>query len=75
MTDLKRISKFDSDETGFLFEYAGEMHFLSQDDIEMHLMKYFKIRERLKLEKGLRKEYETLDSAYQEYLTILEIVR
>ena len=75
MTDLKRVSKFDSDDCGFLFEFDGDPHFLSEDDMEMHLVKYFKIRERLRLEKKLRKQYPSLDEAYKEYLVILEMVR
>ena len=75
MTDLKRVSKFDSDSSGFLFEFDGDLHFLSQDDMEEHLLKYFKIRERLRLEKKLRKQFPTLDEAYKEYLLILEMVR
>jgi len=79
MTDIKRIKKFDSHNNNhimsFVVEFAGEQQVLNEEDIEVHLKKYFKIRENLKKEKKVRREHDAVNEAYEIYQALLILYR
>ena len=75
MSDLKIINTLENDAEGYAVDVDGQLYYFSADDLESQLYKYIKIRERLKMEKRLRKEHEQLKDAYQAYLAILALVK
>lgn len=75
MSDIRKIEGLDDNPGGYFFEFGGEQMFLPMDEVEMHLRKYFKIRDRLKKEKILRKENNTLNDAWIKYQAILALTK
>lgn len=81
MSKVRKIDRFDphntedsADEGIFLLEFEGKQYVLSYEDVEKHLCEYFELREQLRREKKLRKQYEHLDELYGEYRTALALV-
>jgi cell division septal protein FtsQ len=76
MSSIQKIEKLDSNEYSFTYVTDdGTVIYISADDLEIHLKKYFEIRKQLKKEKKLRKEYQSLDDAYKKYQAILALVK
>ena len=74
MTDITKIEGFEN-AGGYCLEFDGSQVFLPTDEIETHLVKYFKIRERLKRDKRLRKHNPALQDAWDKYQAILALTR
>lgn len=72
---LAKVDGLDGNPGGYVFEFNGSSHFLSIDEVETHLKKYFKIRENLKKEKQLRKDNATLNDAWEKYQAILALTK
>lgn len=72
MANFRQIKRVDSQhEMGYVLEFNGELQYLTSEDVEIHLKKYFKLREILKEEKNMRKEFEVIQDAWETYQALV----
>lgn len=57
-----------------IIDFEGELLFLTMSDVEEEIQRYYSMREKLRKEKKLRKENDTLKQLYKEYKVMLTLL-
>lgn len=55
-------------------DFEDELCFLTMNDVEEEIERFYCMREKLRQEKRLRKEYETLQLLWDEYQMMLKLL-
>ena len=55
-------------------DFEDELSFLTMDDVEEEIERFYSMREKLRQEKRLRKENETLQLLWDEYQVMLKLL-
>lgn len=57
-----------------IIDFEGDLYFLTMSDVEEEIQRYYSMREKLRQEKKLRKENETLKELYSQYKVMLKLL-
>ena len=57
-----------------IIDFEGALLYLTMSDVEEEILRFYSMREKLRQEKKLRKENETLERLYDEYKVMLKLL-
>lgn len=63
-----------SSEAIVCIDFENDLYFLTMNDVEEEIERYYSMREKLRQEKRLRKENETLQRLWDEYQVMLKLL-